>query len=164
MTRRRPIVPGSLADRLREACPQGIGATLEELVDAGRARRPDVLEEIRQLRAEGYIRVWGKTRRRRFFWRDRMATRKATARTKTTTRRTTSRRSGRARQAKPNIWQQRWNALKAWAPTGFGESPMAADLVGTLQNQITTLEAQEAFEDAAEAQQEQRQEQGRPED
>jgi hypothetical protein len=70
MAKRRPDVhPGSLADRIREVCPPGQGASLATLIQAGRARREDVIAEIVRLRAAGYIRVWGKTRRRRFFWR-----------------------------------------------------------------------------------------------
>lgn len=68
--RRPPIAPGSLADRIREACPAGVGATMRELEAAGKALPEDVRAEVHRLRRAKYIRTWGRKRRMRYFWRD----------------------------------------------------------------------------------------------
>jgi hypothetical protein len=69
LRRRAEIAPGSLADRIREVCPPGEGATADVILAAAKALPEDVHAEIKRLRALGYIRVWGKTRARRYFWR-----------------------------------------------------------------------------------------------
>lgn len=66
---RPEVAPGSLADRLRSACPPGVGATMPELVAAALARPEDVRREVQRLRDVGYIRVRGRKRWRRYFWR-----------------------------------------------------------------------------------------------
>lgn len=77
MTRPR-IIPGSLADRIRTACPAGAGATLAEIQRVALARPDDTRAEIERLRAVGYLRVStrGRARERgrgrpalRYFWR-----------------------------------------------------------------------------------------------
>jgi hypothetical protein len=71
--RRRPrigyIAPGSLADRIRAACPRGKGATLRTIIAAGLARPEDVRAEVTRLRDLGAIRTWGRKRAMRYFWR-----------------------------------------------------------------------------------------------
>lgn len=67
--RRPPVPPGSLADRIRTACPQGVGATLAEIQAVALARPEDVRAEVNRLRAAGFIRTWGKKRAMRYFWR-----------------------------------------------------------------------------------------------
>lgn len=70
MKARRPeIAPGSLADRIRTTCPAGTGASMETIVKHALARPEDVRAKVLRLRASGYIRVSGETRRRRYFWR-----------------------------------------------------------------------------------------------
>jgi hypothetical protein len=43
---------------------------MAQIERAGLARPEDVRAEVNRLRDLGYIRVWGNTRRRRYFWRD----------------------------------------------------------------------------------------------
>lgn len=70
-TVRRPsIAPGSLADRIRRACPQAQGATMRAIIADALARPEDVKAEVARLREAGYIRVYGRRRWRRYFWRD----------------------------------------------------------------------------------------------
>lgn len=58
------INPGSVADRIREACSQGqttgrggqpAGATINQIVKAGNALREDVIVEFNRLRDAGLI-------------------------------------------------------------------------------------------------------------
>jgi hypothetical protein len=67
--KRQEIVPGSLADRIREACPAGVGATMRQLIAAGKALPEDVKAEVDRLRDVGYIRTSGRRRTMRYFWR-----------------------------------------------------------------------------------------------
>jgi hypothetical protein len=68
--RARPeIAPGSVADRIRSACPAGVGGTMPEIVAAALARAEDVKAEVQRLRAAGYIRTSGRRRSMRYFWR-----------------------------------------------------------------------------------------------
>lgn len=78
MTARPFVVPGSLADRIRTACPAGVGATLRDIQAVALARPEDVKAELARLRSVGYIRVSTTGRRTergrgrppiRFFWR-----------------------------------------------------------------------------------------------
>lgn len=79
MATARPfVVPGSLADRIRTACPAGEGATLREIQAVALARPEDVKAELDRLRAIGYLRVSTTGRRQergrgrppmRYFWR-----------------------------------------------------------------------------------------------
>jgi hypothetical protein len=69
MSRRAPVAPGSLADRIRTACLPGVGASMPEIAAAALARREDVFAEVERLREAGYIRVYGRKRWRRYFWR-----------------------------------------------------------------------------------------------
>jgi hypothetical protein len=54
---RPSIVAGSLADRIRTACPAGVGATLREIERVALARSEDVRAELVRLRSAGYVRV-----------------------------------------------------------------------------------------------------------
>lgn len=67
--RREGIYPGSLADRIRSACPAGLGATLKEIQNVANALPEDVRDEVNRLRACGYIRTHGRKRAMRYFWR-----------------------------------------------------------------------------------------------
>jgi chromosome condensin MukBEF MukE localization factor len=70
MASARPsIVPGSLADRIRTACPAGVGATLRDIQRVALARPEDVRDEVNRLRRAGYIRTYGHKRAMRYFWR-----------------------------------------------------------------------------------------------
>jgi len=67
--RGRPLIhPGSLADRIRTACPQGTGATLGQIQSVALARPEDVKLEVNRLRDVGWIRTWGRRRAMRYFW------------------------------------------------------------------------------------------------
>lgn len=69
-TRRPSVAPGSLADRIRRACPQGFGATMRHIIAESLALPEDVKAEVARLREVGYIRVYGRKRWRRYFWRE----------------------------------------------------------------------------------------------
>jgi len=67
--RKLPAVPsGSLADRIRTACPRAQGATLAEIHAVALALPDDVKAEVNRLRAAGYIRTYGHKRAMRYFW------------------------------------------------------------------------------------------------
>lgn len=67
--KRPEIFPGSLADRIRTACPAGQGATMATIVRAGMARAEDTIAEVSRLRELGYIRTFGRKRAMKYFWR-----------------------------------------------------------------------------------------------
>jgi hypothetical protein len=46
-----------------------VGADMATIVLASRALKEDAIAEVKRLRAAGYIRVYGDTRSRRYFWR-----------------------------------------------------------------------------------------------
>jgi hypothetical protein len=67
-SRRRPVAPGSLADRIRTAAPARVGATMDQIVAQALALPEDVKAEVNKLRRSGHLRTWGQTRARKYFW------------------------------------------------------------------------------------------------